>query len=157
MLTSMQSCVGSSPLLYPGSINQPKAFVKYSRPNIVRMQRSPYNIKKGELQTGTFRSSSSRFKYAGALNATCVATQTVTRKPQTVTITPEKVRSPRLDDNGPGLPPRKDDGNGGNGGGGGGNFSAGLILLGILGILDMLKDIEGEVQNKVKDWKFHQA
>ncbi|PNX57900.1 hypothetical protein L195_g050638 [Trifolium pratense] len=69
----------------------------------------------------------------------------------------EKVRSPRLDDNGPGLPPRKDDGNGGNGGGGGGNFSAGLILLGILGILDMLKDIEGEVQNKVKDWKFHQA
>ncbi|CAJ2648287.1 protein YELLOW LEAF 1, choloroplastic-like [Trifolium pratense] len=161
MFTSMQSCVGSSPLLLPvSSINQTQAHIKHSRPNIGRMQPLPYNIRKGQLQTVTSRSSSSQFKCAAALSATCAAagaTQTVTRNPRTITVTPEKVRSPRLDDNGPGLPPRDDDGNGGNGGGGGGNFSGGLILLGILGILDMLKDIEGEVQNKVKDWKFHQA
>ncbi|GAU42629.1 hypothetical protein TSUD_238210 [Trifolium subterraneum] len=211
MLTSMQSCVGSSPLpLPPVGINQTQVPLKHSRPNIVRMQRLPYNIKKGELQTATFGSSSSRFKYAAALgaamadffdncngqfvkdgdivafyggiwrhpmaefwlsamvhhlppitlSATCAAsgaTQTVTRNARTITVTPEKVRSPRLDDNGPGLPPRDDDGNGGNGGGGGGNFAGGLLLLGILGLLDMLKDIEGEIQKKVKDWKFHQA
>jgi len=63
----------------------------------------------------------------------------------------------RLDDNGPGLPPRDDDGNGGNGGGGGGNFSGGLVLLGILGVLDILKDIESEIQRKVKDSRFDQA
>ncbi|KAK2428062.1 hypothetical protein P8452_42222 [Trifolium repens] len=160
MLTSMQSCVGSSPLLLPVRINQPQGCVKYSRPNIVRMQRLPYNIRKGELQIATSRSSSSRFRCAAALNATCAAagaTQTVTRNARTMTVTPDKVRNPRLDDNGPGLPPRDDDGNGGNGGGGGGNFSGGLLLLGILGVLDILKDIEGELQNKVKDWKFHQA
>ena len=60
----------------------------------------------------------------------------------------EKVKSPKLDDNGPGLPPHDDDGNGGNGGGGGGKFSGGLALLGILGILDILKDIESEWQRK---------
>lgn len=60
----------------------------------------------------------------------------------------DKVNSPKLADNGPGLPPRDDDGNGGNGGGGGGKFSGGLTLLGILGILDILKDIETELQRK---------
>lgn len=69
----------------------------------------------------------------------------------------DKVKNPRLDDNGPGLPPRDDDGNGGNGGGGGGNFSGGLALLGILGVLDILKDIEGELQRKVKDRSFDEA
>lgn len=60
---------------------------------------------------------------------------------------PGKAKTPRLDDSGPGLPPRNDDGNGGNGGGGG-NYSGGLALLGILGILDVLKDIENDWQRK---------
>ena len=55
------------------------------------------------------------------------------------------------------MPPRDDDGNGGNGGGGGGNFSGGLVLLGILGVLDILKDIESEIQQKVKDSRFDRA
>ncbi|OIW07627.1 hypothetical protein TanjilG_16608 [Lupinus angustifolius] len=63
---------------------------------------------------------------------------------------PHKVKSPKLDDNGPGFPPRDDDGNGGNGGGGGGNWSGGLALLGILGGLDILKDIEIEWLKKGK-------
>jgi len=61
----------------------------------------------------------------------------------------DKVKSPKLDNNGPGLPPRDDDGNGGNGGGGG-KFSGGLPLLGILGVLDILKDIEKQWQSKHK-------
>lgn len=67
----------------------------------------------------------------------------------------DKIKSPRLDDNGPGWPPRDDDGNGGNGGGGGGKWSGGLTLLGILGILDILKDIETEWRRK--DRRFDRA
>ncbi|CAI8587529.1 unnamed protein product [Vicia faba] len=161
MLTSMQNCVGSSPLLLPvGCTSQTQGRIKHFRPNIVGMQPLPYRITKGKLRAATFQSSSSRFKCGAAMNVTCYAagaTQTVTRDARTITVTPEKVRSPRLDDNGPGLPPRDDDGNGGNGGGGGGNFSGGLALLGILGVLDILKDIEGELQLKVKESSFDQA
>lgn len=57
------------------------------------------------------------------------------------------MKTPQLDDSGPGLPPFSDDGNGG-GGGGGGKFSGGIVLLGILGVLDVLKDIENEWRRK---------
>lgn len=163
MLTPMQNIVGISPLLIPppvSSARQTEARLKYSRPNIVSMGRLPYNIKKGELQTSAFQSISPRLKCDSAMNVACAAaaaaaTQTVTRNSRTITVTPDK--KIRLDDNGPGLPPRDDDGNGGNGGGGGGNFSGGLVLLGILGVLDILKDIESEIQRKVKDSRFDQA
>lgn len=65
----------------------------------------------------------------------------------------DKVKSPKLDNNGPGLPPYDGDGHGGNGGGGG-NFSVGLILLGILGVLDVLKDIEKQWQRKHNRWSW---
>ncbi|WVY95595.1 hypothetical protein V8G54_027746 [Vigna mungo] len=81
--------------------------------------------------------------------AAASASQTLTRNTRSMTITPDKVKSPKLDNNGPGLPPRDDDGNGGNGGGGG-KFSGGLHLLGILGVLDILKDIEKQWQKKQK-------
>nr|AFK34336.1 unknown [Medicago truncatula] len=163
MLTPMQNIVGISPLLIPppvSSTRQTQAHLKYSRPDIVAMRRLPYNIKIGQLQTSAFQSISPRLKCDSARNVACAAaaaaaTQTVTRDARTITVTPDK--KIRLDDNGPGLPPRDDDGNGGNGGGGGGNFSGGLVLLGILGVLDILKDIEGEIQRKVKDTRFDQA
>ena len=151
-MTSLQSFIGTSPLLLPASsTNQTQARINHFRPNIIGMQPLPYNIPKGKLQTAAFQ------KRAAALNVICAAagataTQTVTRNART--ITPDKVR---LDDNGPGFPPRDDDGNGGNGGGGGGNFSGGLALLGILGVLDILKDIESELQRKVKDRSFDRA
>lgn len=160
----MQNIVGISPLLIPppvSSTRQTQAHLKYSRPDIVAMRRLPYNIKIGQLQTSAFQSISPRLKCDSARNVACAAaaaaaaTQTVTRDARTITVTPDK--KIRLDDNGPGLPPRDDDGNGGNGGGGGGNFSGGLVLLGILGVLDILKDIEGEIQRKVKDTRFDQA
>lgn len=157
----MQNIVGISPLLIPppvSSTRQTQAHLKYSRPDIVAMRRLPYNIKIGQLQTSAFQSTSPRLKCDSARNVACAAaaaTQTVTRDARTITVTPDK--KIRLDDNGPGLPPRDDDGNGGNGGGGGGNFSGGLVLLGILGVLDILKDIEGEIQRKVKDTRFDQA
>lgn len=157
----MHNIVGISPLLIPPpviSASQTQARLKHSRPNIVAMGRLPYNIKKGQLQTSAFQSISPRLKCDSAMNVACAAaaaTQTVTRDARTITVTPDK--KIRLDDNGPGLPPRDDDGNGGNGGGGGGNFSGGLVLLGILGVLDILKDIESEIQRKVKDSRFDQT
>ncbi|XP_004489772.1 uncharacterized protein [Cicer arietinum] len=159
MWTSMQSSVGTSPLLLSASsTGRTQACVKHSRPNIVGMQPLPYNIGKGKLRTAAFQSSSPRIICNAALNVKCsaagaTATQTVTRNARTITL--DKVKSPMLDNNGPGLPPRDDDGNGGNGGGGGGNFSGGLALLGILGVLDILKDIESEFQRK--DRRFDQA
>ncbi|XP_027367467.1 protein YELLOW LEAF 1, choloroplastic-like [Abrus precatorius] len=156
---SMESCVGSSSLLLPvGITSQPLVDVKHTGPNIIGMKPLPYNIRKGELNIDTFQSPSPRIRCAAALNTKCAAsasaTQTVTRNSRSITITPDKVKSPKLDDNGPGMPPRDDDGNGGNGGSGG-KWSGGLPLLGILGILDVLKDIEGEWQRKSK--KIHPA
>ncbi|KAJ1435916.1 hypothetical protein SESBI_04464 [Sesbania bispinosa] len=146
----MESCVGTSPLLLSvSSKSQSQVHVKHTRPNIVGMPPLPHNIRKGELQIATLQSSSPGIRCAAASNAKCAAgasaTQTVTRNARSITITPDKVKTPKLDDNGPGLPPRDDDGNGGNGGGGG-KWSGGLTLLGILGILDILKDIESELR-----------
>ncbi|XP_061339579.1 protein YELLOW LEAF 1, choloroplastic-like [Gastrolobium bilobum] len=155
----MESCIGTSPLLLPVSCkrSQSQAHVKHNGPNIVGMQPLPYNVRKGELQIAIFQRPSPRIRCAAALNATCTAagaTQTVARNARTITVIPDKVKSPKIDDNGPGFPPRDDDGNGGNGGGGG-KWSGGLVLLGILGVLDILKDIEGEWQRK--DKRFHRA
>ncbi|BAT96214.1 hypothetical protein LR48_Vigan02g052600 [Vigna angularis] len=149
----MASSVGTSPLLFlVGIRSQPEADVKRNGPNIVGLKPLPYNIRKGELKTATLQSSSYT-RRAAALNtksaAAASASQTLTRNARTMTITPDKVKSPKLDNNGPGLPPRDDDGNGGNGGGGG-KFSGGLHLLGILGVLDILKDIEKQWQRKHK-------
>ena len=147
----MASCVGTSPLYLPVGIgNFPHAHVKLTRPNIVGMKPLPYNIRKGELKIATLQNPSSHVRHAAALNfkcasATASATQTVTRNSRSMT--PDKVQSPKLDNNGTGLPPYDGDGHGGNGGGGG-NFSGGLILLGILGVLDVLKDIEKQWQRK---------
>ncbi|KAH1137714.1 hypothetical protein AAZX31_10G105100 [Glycine max] len=147
----MASCVGTSPLYLPVGIgNFPHAHVKLTRPNIVGMKPLPYNIRKGELKIATLQNPSSHVRHAAALNfkcaaATASATQTVTRNSRSMTT--DKVKSPKLDNNGPGLPPYDGDGHGGNGGGGG-NFSGGLILLGILGVLDVLKDIEKQWQRK---------
>ncbi|KAI4351419.1 hypothetical protein L6164_005788 [Bauhinia variegata] len=77
-------------------------------------------------------------------------TQTLKRRSRTITITPGKEKSPRLDDNGPGLPPF-DGGGRGDGGGGGDMGSGGLILLAILGILDVLKEVESEWRGKNND------
>ncbi|RDY05994.1 hypothetical protein CR513_10084, partial [Mucuna pruriens] len=133
-----------------GVKSQSQAHVKHTRTNIVGIKPLPYNIRKGELKIATLQSPSSHIRCAAALNTTCAAastaTQTQTRNARSMTITPDKVRSPKLDNNGPGLPPRDDDGNGGNGGGGG-KWSGGLPLLGILGVLDVLKDIEKEWQH----------
>ncbi|KAK7355331.1 hypothetical protein VNO80_14586 [Phaseolus coccineus] len=150
----MASSVSTSPLLLPVGIkSQPEADVKRTGPNIVGMKPLPYNIRKGELKTATLHSSSYTSR-AAALNTKCAAaaasaSQTLTRKDRSMTKAPDKVMSPKLDNNGPGLPPRDDDGNGGNGGGGG-KFSGGLPLLGILGVLDILKDIEKQWQSKHK-------
>ncbi|KAG4996903.1 hypothetical protein JHK85_028342 [Glycine max] len=164
----MASCVGTSPLYLPVGIgNFPHAHVKLTRPNIVGMKPLPYNIRKGELKIATLQNPSSHVRHAAALTgltssywfwdapivlknfkcaaATASATQTVTRNSRSMTT--DKVKSPKLDNNGPGLPPYDGDGHGGNGGGGG-NFSGGLILLGILGVLDVLKDIEKQWQRK---------
>ncbi|KAG5126857.1 hypothetical protein JHK82_027692 [Glycine max] len=161
----MASCVGTSPLYLPVGIgNFPHAHVKLTRPNIVGMKPLPYNIRKGELKIATLQNPSSHVRHAAALPgigledvkilrkenfkcaaATASATQTVTRNSRSMTT--DKVKSPKLDNNGPGLPPYDGDGHGGNGGGGG-NFSGGLILLGILGVLDVLKDIEKQWQRK---------
>ncbi|KAL1330143.1 hypothetical protein HN51_047304 [Arachis hypogaea] len=163
MLEPVQFCVGTSSLVVPGPVgyrSQGEVQVNNARPNILQMQPLPYNIRKGELQTANFRSRSSRVKCSAVLDARCAAasaTQTLVRRSRTTTISPEKVKSPKLDDNGPGLPPRDNDGNGGNGGGGGGKFSGGLILLGILGILDILKDIECEWLRNRKHRRFLQA
>lgn len=122
----------------------------YTGPNLVCMQALPCNIRRGKLRIGRSQTLSCHIRCAAALNATCAAalTQTVTRESQTVTLTPGKAKTPQLDDNGPGLPPYRDDGNGGNGGGGSGKFSGGLVLLGILGVLDVLKEVENEWRRK---------
>lgn len=153
---SMAHCVGTSPLFLPVGIKtQPQCHDKHTGPNIVGMKPLPYNIRKGELKIATLQSPLSHVRRAAALNtkcgaavATASASQTQTRNARSMTIISDKVKSPKLDDNGPGLPPRDNDGNGGNGGGGGGKFSGGLTLLGILGVLDILKDIEKEWQRK---------
>ncbi|KAK7279050.1 hypothetical protein RJT34_24093 [Clitoria ternatea] len=142
------------PILHAVGIgSQSPAHFEYNGPNIVGMKPLPYNIRKGELKSATYQSSSTSIKCVAALNTKCAvgasATQTVTRKSKSITISPDRAKSPKLDDNGPGLPPRDDDGNGGNGGGGG-KFSGGLPLLGILGILDILKEIEVQWQRKRK-------
>ncbi|XP_020229187.1 protein YELLOW LEAF 1, choloroplastic [Cajanus cajan] len=150
----MASSVNTSPLILPVGIKiQPQAHVKHTGPNIVGMKPLPYNIRKEDRMISTLQSPSSHITCAAALDTKCAATasatQTVTRNARSMTITPDKVKSPQLDNNGPGLPPRDDDGDGGNGGGGG-KFSGGLQLLGILGILDVLKDIENQWQRKHK-------
>ncbi|KAL2326663.1 hypothetical protein Fmac_025721 [Flemingia macrophylla] len=151
----MASSVSASALLLAVGIKiQPQANVKHTRPNVVGMRPLPYNMRKGDCKIATLQSPSSHVRCAAALNTKCAAAtasaaQTVTRNARSMTITPDKVKSPQLDNNGPGLPPRDDDGDGGNGGGGG-KFSGGLQLLGILGILDVLKDIENQWQRKHK-------
>ncbi|KAL9319066.1 hypothetical protein ACSQ67_015583 [Phaseolus vulgaris] len=142
-------------LLPVGIKSQPEADVKCTGPNIVGMKPLPYNIRKGELKTATLQSSSYTSRAAALVSyyyffflvfvmcylsvlfmlylnvntkcaaAAATASQTLTRKDRSMTKTPDKVMSPKLDNNGPGLPPRDDDGNGGNGGGGG-KFSGGL-------------------------------
>ncbi|TKY53502.1 hypothetical protein E2542_SST25035 [Spatholobus suberectus] len=155
----MASCVGTSPLFLPVGIeSRSQAHLGHAKPNIVGMKPLPYNIRKGDRKMAMLQSPSSHIRCAAALNTKCAAAaatatasaaQVLTRKARSMTITPEKVKSPKLDNNGPGLPPYDDDGNGGNGGGGG-KWSGGLPLLGILGILDILKDIEKEWQRKHK-------
>ncbi|MED6134795.1 hypothetical protein PIB30_040319 [Stylosanthes scabra] len=163
MPATVQCYISNSPLVVPvpaGYRSQGEAHVQNAQPKIFQMQPIPYNIRKGELQIATFQSRLSRVKCAAALDARCAAasaTQTLIRRSRTTTITPEKVKSPKLDDNGPGLPPRDNDGNGGGGGGSGGKFSGGLVLLGILGILDILKDIECEWLRNRKHRRFLQA
>ncbi|KAK7256254.1 hypothetical protein RIF29_29693 [Crotalaria pallida] len=142
----METCVNTLPLFAPvGSKTQLLQQTAQTRPNVVGMQPLPYKIGKGELQIGTSPCQSRHVRCRAALNAKCSAgqTQTLSRKSGTSVVTPDKVKSPKLDDNGPGFPPRDNDGNGGNGGGGG-NWSGGLLLLGILGMLDILKEIETE-------------
>ncbi|KAE9617937.1 hypothetical protein Lal_00037976 [Lupinus albus] len=148
----METCVGSLPLLLPdGAKSLSLLGTNQTRPIVVGMQPLPYNIRKVELRVDTPRPPRC-IRCAAALNAKGSAgqTQTLSKKSSTAIVTPDKVKSPKLDDNGPGFPPRDDDGNGGNGGGGGGNWSGGLALLGILGGLDILKDIEIEWLKKGK-------
>lgn len=59
------------------------------------------------------------------------------------------VNTPKLDDGGPGFPPR-DDGGGGGGGGGGGSSSGGFFLFAFLLFLSYLKDLEAEKES----WEF---
>lgn len=59
------------------------------------------------------------------------------------------VNTPKLDDSGPGFPPR-DDGGGGGGGGGGGSSSGGFFLFAFLLFLSYLKDLEAEKES----WEF---
>ncbi|XP_065860674.1 protein YELLOW LEAF 1, choloroplastic-like [Euphorbia lathyris] len=85
---------------------------------------------------------------SAAMNARCSASgqsQTVTLEAPTITNAPvrEPAQTPKIDDSGPGLPPR-DDGGGGGGGGGGGNWSGGFFLFGFLAFLGFLKDKETE-------------
>ncbi|XP_028788963.1 protein YELLOW LEAF 1, choloroplastic-like [Neltuma alba] len=145
----------ASPLLPPVRTGGPyqKEADYNNGPNLVGMQALPCNVRRGKLQIGKSQNRSRHIRCDAALNATCAAalTQTVTRESQTVTLTPGKAKTPQLDDNGPGLPPYRDDGNGGNGGGGGGKFSGGLVLLGILGVLDILKEMENEWRRKDDD------
>ncbi|XP_057433391.1 protein YELLOW LEAF 1, choloroplastic-like [Lotus japonicus] len=142
----MESCVASSPRLLPvtGKI-QSQVHVKGTGPNIVGMPHLPFNIRKEELRTSTFKSSSR------GINAKCAAsasaTQVLKRNDQKV-IVPGK-HDPKIDDNGPTFPPRDNHGNGDNGGGGD-KFSGGLTLLGVLGVLDVLKDVESEWRKKEK-------
>ncbi|KAI4351420.1 hypothetical protein L6164_005789 [Bauhinia variegata] len=150
------SSVATTPLLPPvrGKI-QSRTQVKDAGHNVVSMPLQPCNIRRGQLQITKSRVQSSYVNCAAALTARSAAvaagqTQTLNRSRPTITITPGKEKSPRLDDNGPGLPPF-DGGGRGDGGGGGDMGSGGLILLAILGILDVLKEIESEWRGKNND------
>ncbi|XP_070047352.1 uncharacterized protein LOC107820657 [Nicotiana tabacum] len=101
-----------------------------------------------------------------ALSARCATKgqmQTLTRENSTITVAPEKVKSPDLDDGGAGFPPRDDDGSvwwrgGGDGGWGGGGGDGGegrwagggggghwaFFFFVFLVILGFLKDKEEE-------------
>uniref|UniRef100_J3L9N0 Uncharacterized protein n=1 Tax=Oryza brachyantha TaxID=4533 RepID=J3L9N0_ORYBR len=59
----------------------------------------------------------------------------------------EKVKSPKLDDGGPGFPPFRFGGGGGGGGGGGSNSAGGFILFVIVLLLDYLREFERNLQN----------
>ncbi|KAF7820150.1 protein YELLOW LEAF 1, choloroplastic-like [Senna tora] len=146
------SNVATSPLLPSVRRSQYQAETEHTGPNVVHMQPLPCNMRRGKLRIAKSQTQSRRIRCSAALNASCASgqTQTITRESRTATLTPGKAKTPQLDDNGPGLPPRMDDGNGGNGGGGN-NFSGGSILLGILGILDVLKEIENQWRHKDDD------
>ncbi|KAI8552303.1 hypothetical protein RHMOL_Rhmol06G0256100 [Rhododendron molle] len=75
-----------------------------------------------------------------------VETRPVTIKSPTEAPIIGLVNTPKLDDGGPGFPPRDDEG-GGGGGGGGGSSSGGFFLFAFLLFLSYLKDLEAEKES----------
>ncbi|WCJ35285.1 embryo defective 1303 [Euphorbia peplus] len=100
------------------------------------------------LRKSCDRKRSASVTCSAATSARCSASgqsQTVTLEAPTITKAPirEPTQTPKIDDGGPGLPPRDDDG-GGGGGGGGGNWSGGFFFFGFLAFLGFLKDKESD-------------